>query len=51
MAIIERLVILSVLLSGWVESAIDESATSRLIAGFDDVGAEETTVDTSILMR
>jgi hypothetical protein len=33
------------------EFILDESAPSRFSTAFDDVGGEETTVDTSILMR
>jgi hypothetical protein len=44
----ERLILLSVVLS---ELVLDESAPSRFSTAFDDVGGEETTVDTSILIR
>jgi hypothetical protein len=49
----ERVTLLAVVLSELVlaESILDESAPSRFSTAFDDVGREETTVDTSILMR
>jgi hypothetical protein len=48
----ERLIILSVVLSeSELDEGLDESALSRFSATVDDVGGEETTVDTSILMR
>jgi hypothetical protein len=34
-----------------MEFILDERAPSRFSTSFDDVGGEETTVDTSILMR
>jgi len=37
--------------SGIGESALEERELSRFSTAFDDVGGEETTVDTSILMR
>ena len=57
-AIIERLILLSVVLSELLltefmlgELIPEERASSRFSKVFDDVGGEETTVDTSILMR
>jgi hypothetical protein len=49
----ERVVILSVVISEsrLGEPILDESESSRFSKIFDDMGGEETTVDTSILMR